>query len=227
MNTTAAQESALKSIDAILYINLDHRTDRLENIIKQLNTGNIATNLPIPQNKIQRISACYNKTCGAAGCAASHVKALELAIEQSWNRILILEDDFEWKTNNNEYILSCLRSIDTITIPWDVILLSTNKNGLYIVAEDLPNLQRIQCAATTSGYIVNSQEYIKKLRDLFQISKTQLERGGPTNVWAIDVVWKKLQATDAWYFFKNGLARQYSSYSDITKQVEYKHSDIF
>ena len=217
------------TIDAILFINLDHRTDRLENMNKQLYTGEMAKQLGLPKEKIHRISGIYNKKCGASGCAASHIKALNMAIDNCWERIIILEDDFAWKTNR-DYIFDCLGSIDTIPWKWDVIMLSTNKKTVHTHKEEGAeeyNLQRIKKAHTTSGYIVNSIEYITKIRDIFQLAMENLNAGRNDRIWAIDVVWQRLQVTGQWYFFKGGLGKQISSLSDITKRVEYKGSDPF
>lgn len=216
----------MNTIDAILFINLDHRKDRLANIIEQLFNSPVAKNTPISVEKIQRISAVYNKDRGAAGCAASHIKALDLAIERGWNRIAIFEDDFAWK-DNTDYIIKCLQSIDSITIPWNVLLLSTTKLCLHVIQRGPGELQRVQNAQTTSGYIINSKEYIQKLRDSFAESKLQLEKGMSVGQWSIDMYWKRLQTQDYWYSFRDNLGRQIDSYSDVAKYVTKRHPRTF
>lgn len=92
-------------IDAVLVINLDHRTDRWNDVRAHL--AGI-----VPEGKLHRLPAVLGKTLpgygdsrwfrrtrraatwgGRAGCLLSHRNALRLARERGWRRILILEDD--------------------------------------------------------------------------------------------------------------------------------------
>jgi glycosyl transferase family 25 len=216
----------MNTIDGILYINLDHRKDRLENITTQLQKSPVAKQLPIPDSKIIRIPAILNKRYGTAGCGASHVKALDHAIEKGWNRVLIFEDDFAWK-ENTEYIVDCLKKIDTTTIAWDVILLSANALVLKVVKNDVDNFQRVKNAQTTSAYIVNGQNYMKKLRDCFATSVRLLNAGKSMKIAAIDVTWKRFQPTDRWYCFKGQLGRQINSYSDVLQRPTSYKGNVF
>ena len=70
-------------IPYILYINLDKRKDRRENLIKEFSDWNITP---------ERISAVeYNP--GWKGCSASHIKCIKIAIERDYPWVLIVEDD--------------------------------------------------------------------------------------------------------------------------------------
>ena len=60
--------SFLTKIDKILYINLDHRKDRLKQINNEFKKMNF------PENKIERISAVRNKYNGHIGCCKSTLK---------------------------------------------------------------------------------------------------------------------------------------------------------
>jgi len=77
----------MEYIDAILYINLEHRKDRNEHILNEIHK--ICTD----NSKIHRIDAIKNDN-GALGCGLSHIKALEYAVKNEWKTVLILEDDF-------------------------------------------------------------------------------------------------------------------------------------
>jgi GR25 family glycosyltransferase involved in LPS biosynthesis len=213
-------------VDAILYINLEHRKDRLENITEQLITGEVAQRLPIPVEKIQRVDAVHNKRNGAAGCGSSHVKALDLALEKGWECVAIFEDDFAWK-NNTDYILECLRSPHINEVKWDVLLLTTNKKPLRIIKDGPGNMQRVTMAQTTSGYIVKGPAYMKKIRDCFQGCIANLNAGRPRCNHAIDMVWRGLQPKGNWYCFKGQIGKQIDSYSDIAKRVVKFPSNIF
>ena len=66
-----------------IYINLEHRKDRLEHITKQLE------NLGI---QAERFNAVRTKD-GAVGCSMSHIKCLELAKSRDYEYTFICEDD--------------------------------------------------------------------------------------------------------------------------------------
>ena len=93
------------AIDAVIVVNLDHRTDRWARIRDHLT--DIA-----PAEKIHRLPAVRGTDlpgygharwfrrnrrtttwAGRAGCILSHRNALRLALHSRWRRILIMEDD--------------------------------------------------------------------------------------------------------------------------------------
>lgn len=207
----------METINGILYINIESRKDRLKNINEQIYSSKISKEVPITKDIVQRIDAIINKN-GAIGCAQSHIKALNIAIDNNWNRVMILEDDFAWK-NESDYIIKCLKSIDSLDFHWDMILLSTPKNGLQIIKhENNYNLQRVSNAQTTTGYIVNGKDYMIKIRNCFQNCVEKLSSGKKANEFAIDISWKQFQLKDYWFYFKGNLGRQINSYSDIEKR---------
>lgn len=92
-------------LDAVLVINLDHRTDRWAELREHL--AGI-----VPEGKLHRVPAVLGRALpgygnsrwfrrtkrastwgGRAGCLLSHRNALRLALARGWQRILILEDD--------------------------------------------------------------------------------------------------------------------------------------
>lgn len=77
-------------VDIVMYINLDNRKDRMYDMEREL------LRVGIPQHKLIRISAVRNTDCGALGCTCSHIKCLQLARKRGWNRVMILEDDFNF-----------------------------------------------------------------------------------------------------------------------------------
>lgn len=106
MDTKTAKQTFWDNIDAVCVINLDHRTDRWEAIRNELSF--------LPENKLIRVSACWGKklpTCGKgmlfrgctqeetmfwagrAGCVLSHTKCLQMAKDNAWRNVMILEDD--------------------------------------------------------------------------------------------------------------------------------------
>jgi len=206
----------MNSINGILYINIEKRKDRLKNITEQLFDSSVAKETPIPPDIIQRIDAIVHKK-GEIGCAKSHIKALDIAIENNWKRVMILEDDFAWKSETAKVVES-LQSIDNLDFDWDVILLATPKPGLKILGKKSYNLERVNNAQTTTGYIVNGLDYMIKIKECFEKCVKELEKGAPKRKSAIDIAWKQFQPTDNWYYFKDNIGKQINSYSDIERR---------
>jgi GR25 family glycosyltransferase involved in LPS biosynthesis len=192
----------MNTIDAILYINLDKREDRKKDIEKQFKK--IGFNI----NKIHRISAIKNDECGHLGCGQSHVLALEFALKNNWKRIMILEDDYEFKISKRE-LNTFINQADKLN--WDVLLLSLGHNEL---CEKNGDIRKVISSTTTSGYIVK-HDYIDKLLKNFkesnEITKKELvihrEKNKEKNpipkfvhgVTAIDYHWGILQREDNFY----------------------------
>ena len=78
---------SLNNFDAIAYINLKHRKDRKNHILKELKR------LKVDKKKLHRVEARFTPFNGHLGCALSHIDALDFAIKKNLNNILILEDD--------------------------------------------------------------------------------------------------------------------------------------
>ena len=132
-------------IEKIYIINLKHRTDRLEHILKELEKVNI------DKGKVQIIEAIYEPKFGALGCSKSHVLTVKKFISSNYKNCLILEDDFTF-TKEKEYIDKKLNYIMD-NLEWDVILLAGN---ILEVKEDTNNnIAKIIKVQTTSGYILN------------------------------------------------------------------------
>ena len=66
-----------------LYINLEHRKDRLEHVTIQMQLLGISG---------ERFNAIKTND-GAVGCTMSHIKCLETAKERDWDHVFICEDD--------------------------------------------------------------------------------------------------------------------------------------
>ena len=65
----------IDNIDAILYINLEHRPDRNDHCLNEIRKID-----PL-LTKTHRIDAILNKINGALGCTLSHIKALQLFLD--------------------------------------------------------------------------------------------------------------------------------------------------
>jgi GR25 family glycosyltransferase involved in LPS biosynthesis len=204
----------ISSIDIILIINLEKRTDRKEHIINQMNL------LKIPENKYYIMKAVFNDN-GAIGCYYSHINCIKFLLHNNYKNGLILEDDFTFKksiiTAKSFQILNYYLNNN---FNFDIIMISGN----ILISKQYDNfLDKCINAQTTSGYIVNAVFY-NKLLENYQDGLNKLLTE-PTNKeqYAIDIYWKILQPISNWYSLNKLIGYQYISYSDIeNKIVDYK-----
>jgi GR25 family glycosyltransferase involved in LPS biosynthesis len=194
----------------VLYINLDHRKDRRQSILD--NFGNF----PI---RLERVSAVKNNRHGAIGCGRSHVKALRLAKERSWDHVLILEDDAIWKGNTSwHHLMKTLNFIDHHE-EWDVIVLgATVKES----KPKSPKYMKITSATSTYAYLVR-YHYFDQLIDNFTRGTNQLEKSDLSTAsyekYAIDQTWQQLQQKHNWFGVWPLVIGHSLTYSDIDKKI--------
>jgi len=188
----------------VVYINLDKRADRNEQILGEIKEFS---------SNYDRLSATYNQK-GYLGCAMSHIRCLEYAIKNNLDNILILEDDFTFVRNKNEVYNEINTFIDNEK-DWDVLLLSCNKEKRENHSDIVDKVKNSQ---TTSGFLVNKY-YYQKLLNNFRTAYKQLEKTGDKNRFSIDMYWKLLQETDNWFVLKKVAGIQRESYSDIEKET--------
>ncbi|VDZ85669.1 glycosyltransferase family 25 protein [Kluyvera intermedia] len=102
-----------KIIDKVIFINLNHRKDRRVRMSRHLKK------MGVEKEKIVRLEAIEH-TPGFIGCTLSHIAALELAQQNKWQRVLILEDDFSFnETDENHANLN--RYFDALEkVNWNV-----------------------------------------------------------------------------------------------------------
>jgi glycosyl transferase family 25 len=184
----------INDIKNIFYINLAHRTDRKTHIENEL--SKLFKNY-------KRIDAIYNNI-GFIGCASSHIKTLELALNNNYDHVLIFEDDVVFtqpnilKNNLNKFLENNKN--------WDVILLGANNHGSYIENDYYARVYNVTCACS---YLVNGH-YINKLLNNF---KQSIEIKRP-----LDKHWYKLSKNDNWFLILPLTVTQLSNYSDIEKK---------
>ncbi len=187
-------------VDKVIYINLEHRTDRKEQIELELQKY-------FSSEKIQRFNAIKHQR-GNIGCTQSHIAVLEMAIKENWNNVLIVEDDAIWSNFNKGYDI--LQSL--IKNNYDVIQLGST----YTQYDK--NTYKTTKAWTTTAYIVQ-QNYYSTLLENFKEGLNFLTQTGIGPRFAIDVYMGILQKRDNWYAIVPSLMIQRESYSDIEKIV--------
>jgi hypothetical protein len=199
----------MEHIDAILYINLAHRTDRKEHVIHEIHK------ICADDSKIHRIDAIRTEP-GALGCGLSHIKALEYVMAHpEWKMVLILEDDFTFHGDNTVALSSALR---TLLIPqMDIGLLSYNHSVLRY-EDTSPSIKRVLYSQTTSSYCIRSS-YVPTLLQNMRESTTDMLTRGKTHENCVDIHWTTLQPHGQWYALFPAIGYQYDNYSDIEQRV--------
>ena len=224
------EAKGINQLDAIIYINLENRTDRKDLLLKEL------TALDTNMSKVHKVSGVYIPKNGHKGCIQSHILALNMIKlnQPRWKRVLILEDDAEITTPPEEFnkILSrALAKLDTLDPEWNVLMLATawkeirtldtaDKQHLEIYNsqdERVPlALQRLKSATTATAYIVNSS-YVDEILKLFDTCNNNLKPDSLNEdnyePWALDQRWRSLQERDKWYCLDKDLVQQRAIWS--------------
>lgn len=196
----------MELLENTLFINLDHRTDRLNHSKDQFKLLGI---------NAERVSAVKTKN-GCIGCTMSHIKCLKIAKERNYEHVFICEDDITF-TDPITFIDSLEKFNDNKKINWDVLIIGGNNCPPYEEITDY-SVKVLNCQ-TTTGYIVKNH-YYDKLISNFQESVSKL-LSNPHNKreFAIDMYWKKLQQQDNWYLIVPLTVTQYNDYSDIEEKI--------
>jgi GR25 family glycosyltransferase involved in LPS biosynthesis len=191
----------------IIYINLDKRKDRDESIINELEDFG---------NNLVRLSATYDKK-GYLGCTMSHIRALEYAIENNLENILIFEDDFMF-TRDKQLVYDEIISFINSSIDWDVLLISGNR---AVRKPYNKYVDKVTNSQTASAYLVNKHYYTTLLNHL-KTGYEKLKKTGNRDRYMNDMYWKKLQEVHNWFALKPFAGIQRASYSDIeNRTVDY------
>jgi hypothetical protein len=198
----------LEHIDAILYINLEHRTDRNEHILNEIHK------ICKDDSKIHRIDA-IKKDNGALGAGLSHIKAMEYTLlHNEWNIVLILEDDFTFKSNDSASIVKDINFLLNNSPNIDVGLLSHNLLQSYNTLNGM--IKKVLYSQTASSYIIK-KSYIHILLNNMKEAMMDMEKNGRRHENCLDIHWAKLQPIHNWYTTFPSLGLQYPNYSDIEK----------
>jgi GR25 family glycosyltransferase involved in LPS biosynthesis len=196
----------LEKIDAICYINLAYRIDRNEHILNEIHK------FCKDDSKIHRIEAIKMEN-GALGCGLSHIKTLEYALNHpEWNTILLLEDDFTFKSTDSNEICYHLRLLLETDPDFNMGLLS--HNNLHYSDTNVQKIKKIQFSQTTSAYIIK-KDYLLTLINNFKEAMADMQQFGKKHENCIDIYWEKLQNKHNWYALYPAIGYQYDNYSDI------------
>jgi len=198
----------LEYIDAIIYINLDHRTDRNEHVLSEIKK------IDPTLSKTYRLAAECVPENGALGCSLSHINALRMCLSHpEWKRCLILEDDFTFVApafESNYQMVELILSCDS----FDVLLLAYGHDAFTTRPTQSPHILHVHSSQTTSGYIVHT-DYIPTLLKNYKESSQILKEKGRCHEGCLDQYWKQLMPEGKWYAYHTRIGYQYANFSDI------------
>ena len=186
------------------YINLASRPDRKQHVESQLKTIGI---------NAERFNAIKLPN-GALGCSMSHLKCLEIAKENSWPHLLIVEDDIKFL--NPDVFKTQLSSFLSKHKSWDVVLVGGNNVPPYTKIDD--TCIKVTTCQTTTGYLVNGHYFDTLIENFRSGIKKLIEFPQQHINYAIDKYWFELQRKDNWFLIIPLTVTQREDYSDIEKR---------
>jgi len=221
-------------LDKVYIINLEHRTDRKQQIISELtrvgitnyeffkaikptietvNKWNSRFLNPIPQ-WFQNTGGDDTKyRIGSLGCMLSHIEILKECIKKDYTNVLILEDDCEFLIPEGisfENILTLLKpQIDHLQ--FGILYLAGNHNGSNLTKIS-DNIFKVNGSLTTGSYIIN-KSVMKYIVDNIQGFERE-----------VDIYYGNIiQPMFPCYCIMPHLTKQATGYSDIVqREVNYK-----
>jgi len=195
---------SIKDIDHAFYINLESRPDRKSHVEQQMKLLEI---------NAQRFNA-IKLTNGAIGCSMSHLKCIELAKQNNWEHIMIIEDDILFL--NPELFKNQLNKFLKNHKDFDVVLLGGNNVPPYQKIDD--SCVKVYRCQTTTGYIVKKHYYDTLINNIREGIKLLMKSPEKHKLYAVDKYWFQLQEKDNWYLITPLSVTQRQDYSDIEKR---------
>lgn len=198
-------------------INLEHRTDRKDQVLKSLKQ---IEDVRIDETNI--FKAHKDEINGALGCAISHFSILAEFIKNTqFEYQIVFEDDIEFKhkIKIHELVQSIAGKFDCFLFAHNTAIATDNIDGKF---------SRVINAQTTSGYIV-TRDFAPVLLNKFAESINNLlkyrnpdQKDLVNSLFAIDVLWKQLQITHNFITTIPSIGYQRESFSDIeSRNVSY------
>ena len=194
----------MDQIKYALYINLDTRPDRRAHVEEQLRIVGI---------KAHRFKAIRNSN-GAVGCSMSHLRCLEIAKENNWEHVVIVEDDIMFL--NPDLFVKQMTTFLNSQRKFDVVLLAGNNIPPYTRIDN--TCIKVGSCQTTTGYMVKRHYYDTLINNIREGIKRLLNEPANHGMYAIDKFWFQLQKVDDWYMITPPTVVQREDYSDIEKR---------
>lgn len=195
---------SIGDIKHAFYINLDSRPDRKTHVEKQL------LNIGVKADRFNAIKLSN----GAIGCSMSHLKCLEIAKENNWPHVLIVEDDILFL--NPELFVKQINLFFKNHKAYDVALIAGNNLPPYTKIDE--SCVKIKTCQTTTGYIVQNHYFDTLIKNYKNGIQLLLKYPAQHQYFAIDKYWFHLQEIDNWYLIVPLTVTQKEDYSDIEKR---------
>jgi len=177
--------------DKIYCINLKERTDRWESCLKNFEKYEISNYERIDAIKVN--GHLPSKRKGQIGCSLSFAKCFDKIINEKISKVLIFEDDFEFKLEKKELFEKLNKSIFDLPDDWDSIYLGgtvISDYGYLPLQKYTTNLYKLQSAHClhSTGFSLNG---VQKIINFF----------GNTENWHVNLI-NQYEAIDI-FFAKN------------------------
>ena len=210
--------NGINSFDKYMYINLESRKDRKNQILGEF------AKMRIPESKIMRIDAIYNRYNGHIGCCSSHIKAITMAKQMNLSHVVIFEDDFIFTKSKDEVDKKINHFLQKYP-DFNVIQFTTVYKNLDSINDD--SVKKVKSATTSSAYILNSNFYNELLENLNKAKgkmenemnefnkNNKLKKKFDTSN-ALDQHWSGLQKKSKWYIFDPYIGTQGGEASSST-----------
>ncbi len=196
--------NSIKNIEHAFYINLESRVDRKQHVEQEL------SNIGICATRFNAIKL----TNGAIGCSMSHLKCLEIAKQNNWEYVLIVEDDILFL--NPELFKNQLNKFFKNHSDFDVLLIAGNNVPPYQKIDD--SCVKVYRCQTTTGYIVKRHYYDTLMSNIKEGIQKLMKNPELHVQYAIDKYWFRLQEKDNWFLITPLTVTQREDYSDIEKR---------
>jgi glycosyl transferase family 25 len=197
--------SCISDIKHTLYINLLSRTDRKRHVEEQLSNIGILNAERFNAIKVQN---------GAIGCSMSHLKCLQIAKQNNWEHVLIVEDDIQFLKPT--LFVEQLNKFLKKNIFFDVLLFAGNNISHYKIIDD--TCVKVSKCQTTTGYLVQRHYYDILINNYKEGIKNLMNNPTLHSLYAIDKYWFRLQGKDNWYLITPLSVTQREDYSDIEQR---------
>jgi glycosyl transferase family 25 len=194
----------ISDIKHAFYINLASRPDRKQHVEEQLQIMGI---------NAQRFNAIKLPN-GALGCSMSHLKCLEIAKQNNWPHLLVIEDDIKFLDPN--LFKTQLNTFLSNHKEWDVIIIGGNNVPPYQKIDD--TCVKVSKCQTTTCYLVNGHYFDRLINNFRKGIKKLIQNPQLHVVYAIDKYWFNLQKVDNWFLIIPLTVTQREDYSDIEKR---------
>ncbi|WP_370620953.1 CDP-glycerol glycerophosphotransferase family protein [Citrobacter cronae] len=180
-------------VDSIIHINLTQSGDCEQLVADQLAYFGVGAEKRIKISPPENAEPNIRRLEG-------HISALRLAEHNGWDRVLILEDDFQFHRNNECYH-NINKYFDTLSKmikikKWDVAFLAANYFDITPL-KNFPHLIKANTALCSCAYIVN-KHYYKKLLSNYNKALNFLSDGSHNDQFLLDIYWHHCMRKDLW-----------------------------